>query len=80
LIFSVSARKEGLSLKHFSKDAADTPHINCSGVIVGREKEFRSAVPSGGNVFSQDIGLHVMEEWASESKVTDLKVAVGVNK
>lgn len=80
LVLGVGAWQEGLSLQHFGEDAADTPHVDGSGVVVGTEKQFGSSVPPCGYVLSEHVGLEVVEEGSGQSEVADLEVTIGIDQ
>lgn len=70
-----------LAFEHFTKDAANAPHINGSGVTPQLQKEFWWSVPSSHNqrrVFPSRLttaltGLgRLIVIWPRETKISDL--------
>jgi len=49
----IAAGEEGFSGEHLCKYAANGPHIDCAGIFLESEHDFRSAVPAGGDVFCE---------------------------
>lgn len=73
--------------KQLGKDATDGPNIDRLGVLMTRQHNLRSAVPSRDYVFRQQqrvAGLadHLLiaQDASGQTKVTDLEVTVGVDK
>ena len=80
LILSIRAGKKGLPLQHLSKNTTHTPHIHRCCVMTGTQQQFRSSIPSRGNIFREYVGLHILEQGSGESEVADLEITVGVDK
>ena len=63
---------------HLGEDAADGPHVNSERVLLGTKQDFRSTVPQSDHFMS--VGLDRHGKGTGESKVSNLEVALHVNK
>ena len=78
---TVLAWEEGLSAQHFCQNAAHAPHVNGFGVLLEGEHNLGRTVPSRRNIFRHEARIILGRSGrSSETKVTDLEVAVGVEK
>ena len=68
------AREKRLSLSHLSKDAADRPNVDRSGILLLAEEDLGSSVPKGHNLVS--VGLDRQAEGARQTEICEFDVAV----
>lgn len=77
LVHGGSAGEHGLAAKEFAKDAANAPHVDALGVLLGAQQDLGGTVPAGGHVVGEDgVGhVHVLQRGyrPRESKVRNLK-------
>jgi hypothetical protein len=81
VILTVLSGKQGLSAQHLSQNTSNTPHVDSLGVLLEGQHDLRSSVPTSSNIFSHEPGVVISTGGgSSQTKVTDFKVAVRVQK
>lgn len=72
-VHTVLARKQGLAAKHLGQNAAHRPDIDRLGVLLKRQHDLGSTVPTGGHVFRHETGVVLLgRRRARQAKVAHL--------
>lgn len=78
---TILSREQWLPVEHFSQDTSHAPNVNGLGILLEREHDFRSTVPSSGDVFGHEAGIVLGRSGRTcESKVADFEIAIGIQK
>lgn len=80
LLFRTFPFHEGFSQEYLCKYTSHTPYINCCGILITAEQEFRCPVPSGGNIVSQFIAFRFMSQGTSKAEIAYFKITIFINQ
>ena len=75
--------KEWLTNQQLSKNAPHCPHVHPLSVLRWSQKNLGSAVPSSGNIVSENwvlLSPRILENWSCQPKVTQLQVTLGIQQ
>lgn len=81
MIRTVLAGEQGLPAQHLGQYAANAPHVNSLGIFLEGQHDLRRTIPASRHVFRHEAGVVVSGRGrARQTEVTDLEVAVGIEK